>query len=286
MEEDWDNDIVDVLCAPDTEPEWVVKDLMVQGSFITLCGESGAGKSIVSYHIAMSIAAGLPVLGLLKAGEPKRVVYFDNENSGPDRTKYLKQVWLGLKATNKGKTPDLGLMQENFWVIPTGHKYALGNDDWTEKLAIVMEGLHPDAAFFDTAAACFNIEEENSNSEAAKVIREIKRQMAMVDPPASPWVIKHAKTRTEKGQIRTVRGAKIWKDQSDSLLFFIKASIGRPRKDGLVLTRMVPDKRRAWGLPRSLYITPSWTNPERSGLKLDGSYSADKAHKEAEKEDE
>ena len=116
-------------------------------------------------------------------------------------------------------------------------------------------------------------------------IKAVKRVMRETTPAASAIVLKHAKTRTEKGQVRTVRGAKIWKDQSDGMLFQVKGG-GRPRKDGLSLTRLIPDKIRAYGLQRSVYISPRWTDEARNGLVLEGSYKPSSEHRQREDRDE
>lgn len=283
MGDTFENPIVDILTAPDKPPNWLIPDLAIQGSFVTLVGESGAGKSYVTYTLAMAVAAGVPALsGVVPRGEPRRVLYFDDENSEQDRDKYLKRSFLGLRSGNHGKALDLGLLLENFWPVHA----ALGTDDWPDVVAGLIDQIRPHLIVIDTAPACFNIEDENSNAEAAKNIKEMKRLMRLIDPAITAWVLKHAKTRTEKGQVRTVRGAKVWKDMSDSLLFQIKASVGRPRKDSLSNTRLVPDKIRAYGLSRPIYITPVWTDERRSGLRLDGSYTPDKEHKAAEKDDE
>jgi hypothetical protein len=281
----FENPILEILTGEDAPPDWLVKDIITQGSFGCLVGESGAGKSYVSYMLAMAIAAGVPIFGgLIPAGPPKRVLYFDNENSEQDRNKYLRRLWLGLKKQN-GKEPDVGLLYKNFWPV----RAALGDENWVETCKQAIEQVKPHAMFFDTANACFNVDDENSNSEARKAIHAIKKLQEMTVPmigaAANATVLKHARTRTEKGQIRTVRGAKIWKDLSDWFLFQVKAP-GRKRRDGLSLTRLIPDKVRAYGLQRQIYITPDWTDAERTGFMLKGSYKPDIDHHKAEKEDE
>lgn len=272
---------MEILCGDEVPPVWLITDMLIQGGFFCLVGESGAGKSYVSYTMALAIAAGCKGLnGLVPRGEPKRVLYFDDENSQQDRDKYLRRAWIGLTKLN-GKEPDLGRLHTNFWPL----SFQLGTDDWAETVSKWVVDKRPHCIIFDTANACFNIDDENSNAEAGKAIKRIKSLMREVTPTATAIVLKHAKTRTEKGQVRTTRGAKIWKDQSDSMLFQVKAG-GRPRKDGLSLTRLIPDKIRAYGLQRPIYITPRWTDDARTGLVLEGSYSAGKEHRQDEENDE
>lgn len=276
-----ENSIVDILTAEEVEPDWLIPGMFLQGGFYSLVGESGAGKSYVSYTMALAIAAGVPALnGIVPKGKPLRVLYFDDENSVQDRDKYLRQSWLGLKVQH-GKEPDLGRLLENFWPL----SFQLGHDEWAETVTAWIERVRPHVLVFDTANACFNIVDENNNAEAGQAIKMVKRLMREITPTVSAIILKHAKTRTEKGQVRTVRGAKIWKDQSDGMLFQIKGG-GRPRKDGLSLTRLIPDKKRAYGLDRAVYITPRWTDQRRSGLVLEGSYTGSKDHRQHERNDE
>lgn len=276
-----DNPIVDILTGDEQPPEWLVRDIIAQGSFGCLCGESGAGKSYITYSIGLAVAAGCPALsGLVRPVEPRRVLYFDDENSQQDRDKYLRRAWLGLKTQNR-KEPDLSLLYQNFWPL----SFQLGHDAWPDTVAEWMAHVRPHLMVFDTANACLNVEDENNNAEAGQAIKRIKALMRLSDPACSAIILKHAKTRTEKGQVRTVRGAKIWKDQSDWFLFQVKAG-GRPRKDGLSLTRLIPDKVRAYGLQHPLYITPMWTDKERSGLVLEGSDRPSKEHTKDEMRDD
>lgn len=281
---EFSNPIVDILAAEEQPPDWLIPEMLIQGSMVCLVGESGAGKSFVSYTLGLAVASGVGALsGLVPVGEPRRVLYFDDENSRQDRDKYLRRSWLGLKATNKGKEPSLKLLNQNFWPV----RGELGTEDWEERALQWVERVIPHLIVFDTANACFGIEEENDNGKAARHIKKIKTLLRVNEDvvTATAIALKHAKTRTERGQIRTVRGAKIWKDQSDSMLFQVKAG-GRPRKDGLSLTRLVPDKIRAYGLQQPIYITPRWTDAEHTGLVLEGSYSAGKDHRQAEDAEE
>lgn len=276
------NPIVDILCSPDRPPDWLIPDLLTQGSLVCLVGESGAGKSYISYTLALAVASGVRALsGIVPAGEPRRVLYFDDENGRADRDKYLKRSWIGLAHSNGMQEPDLALLLDNFWPV----SFELGMDGWEDVAQGWVDFFKPHLIVVDTATPSFNIDDENNNAEAAKNIKRMRELMRSCDPVASAWILKHAKTRTEKGQIRTVRGAKVWKDMSDGMLFQVKAG-GRPRKDGLSLTRLVPDKIRAYGLQQPIYITPKWTDSKKSGLMLDGSYSAGKEHRSAEDEEE
>ncbi len=278
------SELIDILTGEEQEPEWLIPNLVAQGTMVIIGGEPGAGKSYLSYSLALAIAAGAKALsGLVPAGEPRRVLYFDDENSKQDRNKYLRRCVNGLGGLKTKRNPkglDLDLLYENFYAL----HFRLGGDDWVDRAAECVENVQPHALVFDTAASCFDIADENDNAQGADAIKGIRRLMQMPEKTASSVVIKHAKIRSEKGGRRTLRGAKVWQGAADSVLFQVRAP-GRPR-DGLNVTRLVPDKVRAYGLPQTLYITPEWTDDERSGLRLLGSYQADSEHRRAEADDE
>lgn len=280
-----DNPIVEILTAEEQEPDWLVPNLFTQGTLVVLGGEPGAGKSYVVYTIMLAIAAGHQALsGLVPERDPKRIIYFDEENSNQDRDKYLRRSFNGLGGLKSKRNPDgldLSAIQDNFWAV----HFHLGGDDWVDRAAEWVDFVKPHAMVFDTATPCFNIADENDNAEATQAMKGIRQLMRMTDVPSTAVVLKHAKIRTEKGGRRTLRGAKAWQSGADAILFQVKAP-GRPRRDGLSLTRLVPDKVRAYGLHETLYITPDWTDDKRTGLSLAGSYSPDREHLKAEQADE
>lgn len=276
----YENEIVDVLHAEEQDPEWLIPDLLLQGSMVCLAGEPGAGKSYVSYTMGLAVATGIAALdGIVPPGKPKTVIYFDQENSRQDRDKYLRRSWHGL--ARNGKLPDVGLLLKHFHPI----HFALGDDDWADVAAEYIELLCPQLVIFDTATPCFNIADENDNAEAVREIKKIRALMMLADPVAAAIVLRHAKIAIEKGGRRTMRGAKSWHNAADGIMYQVKGT-GRPRKDGLSLTRLEPDKTRAYGLSRIVYITPEWTDEERTGLVLHGSYHPDKEHKRLERLEE
>ncbi len=220
----------------------------------------------------------MPALsGLIPEGEPKRVIYFDEENSRGDRDKYLKRSFIGLIASNHGEAPGDADLDANFWPV----HFALGGADWQETAAKWIEHIQPHLIVVDTATPAFDVEDENDNAEATRAMKAVRQLMALCEPTATALVLRHAKMRTEKGGARTMRGAKAWKSGTDGSLFQIRCA-GRPRRDGLALTRLEPDKVRAYGLQQTIYITPRWTDSKRNGLALEGSYKASATHANAE----
>lgn len=273
------NPIVDILSGEEQPPEWLIPDLFLQGSLVCLAGEAGAGKSYISYMLALAMAGGLPMFGgLFPASEPKRVLYFDEENGRQERDKYLRRAYNGLLA--QGHEVDMLKLHDNFW---PAHFELQQSNEWQVNAEDLIRQMQPHCLIFDTATPAFQIEEENDNSEAQRVIKDIRTLMAITDPVTMALVLRHAKMSVKGGK-RTMRGAKAWHSAVDAVLFQVKAQ-GRPRKGGLNLTRLEPDKVRAYGLRDPIYITPEWTDKDQNGLSLTGSYSASGSHQDAEDEE-
>src|SRR5438132_10346206 len=76
-------------------PRWLIPGIIAEGAMIILAGDPGVGKSVLSYAMALSLASGQPFLGR-GGGAPKRVLYFDEENSEQDLRSYLHTLWLGM----------------------------------------------------------------------------------------------------------------------------------------------------------------------------------------------
>lgn len=273
----YENPIVDILCAEDVPPDYFIFDWFLQGTLVVLAGEPAVGKSYVSYTIALATASGRPALsGFVPEAEPRTVIYFDQENSTGDRNKYLTRSWRGL-VDSQGEPPDVGLLHQHF--IPV--HFRLGDANWEATAEQFILHFKPRLIVFDTAASAFDIENENDNAEASKTVRSLRRLMALTDPVASCLVLKHAKSHVEKGGERRIRGATMWKSLVDQTIFHVKSQ-GRPRKGGLHLTRLLHDKKRAYGLTETVYITPSYTDEDKKGLVLEGSKKASSEHRRAE----
>lgn len=275
------NDIVDMLTKSATAPIWTLPDCWLQGTVVTFAGAAGAGKSSIIYAMMMALASGLPVLGgVIPASDPKRILIFDEENAPQEREHYIRRSWAGLMQDGEG--PDLGLLIDNLWCL-TG---VLGGPDWADRARECIEIIQPHAVIYDTAGPCFNIQEENENSEATRIVQQLRKLNQLTDPVCTSVVLKHAKTRMGKGAGGPrMRGASAWEGAADQTQYVCKMS-GRPRADKLNLTRLEPGKKRAFSLQQPIYITPRYTDEDRTGLVLTGSYEMSRDHKRATLEDD
>jgi len=245
-----------LLDGDDTPPPWLVPDLLCQGTMVVMAGEAGAGKSLFSYTLAIALSSGSLFMG--RQLQAKRVLYFDEENSLPDRNQYLRWAWRGL---NRPEIPDANLRLEHFELAKAGL-------EWDRRIAALASEYSPDLIVIDTATPACHIVDENDNGEASEAIRRLRRAKNCAGAQASMLILKHARLDTESGTY-SVRGAKSWVGETDSTLLFTRAA-GRPRLDKLWNTNLQPQKVRAFGLRTKLFIQPHWTGEDPIlGIALD-----------------
>ncbi len=244
----------EILTSTIVEPRWVVQGMMARGTLVILAGEPGVGKSVLAYQLAFCVAAGLPFLD--RRVEPTRVLYFDEENSLPDFMQYCKWVWQGLGC------PDLRVLDE---MLRLDH-FTLGRD-WEASMLLAATSFRPGLIVVDTATPALHIKDENDNAEAAHRIQGLRRIQQAASNETAVLILKHEKIQDEAGHRRTVRGAKTWIGQADSVIYHVRLR-GRTRKDGLYRTCLEPDKSRAFGLASKIFVSPAWTDDSRKGLIL------------------
>lgn len=234
----------------DKAPPWLVPNFICQSHMVVLAGEPGAGKSLVSYTLALAKASGSEFLGTKL--DPAPVLYFDEENAVPDVKQYLRWSWRGL-----GK-PSVELLAtnlhiEHFSVSAAGSSRYL----YMRELAAKIK---PALIVIDTATPTCAIKDENSNGEASAAIQELRKVRAAAGATTTMFVLKHAKLESDHGEW-IVRGAKDWVGATDSTLMHTKVA-GHPREDGWHNTRIRAPKKRAFGLRGILKITPVLSGTE------------------------
>lgn len=243
----------DLLSGTASPVQWLVPEFLPQGTLVLLAGEPGTGKSFLAMTLGLAIAGHVPLLDY--APQQGAVLYCDQENSYPDTVQYLRWGWHGLGC------PPLEPLAKAFHLA----HFQLGHKHWATYLEQLLERHQPRLLVIDTATSSFNIQQENDNSEAARIVVTLRSLQSLVNPPPSIVILKHAKI-TKDGEGYTVRGAKDWLGTADGVLYLLRQR-GRPRLDGLNNTRLVPDKVRAFGLRKPIAICPSYT-PNHLGLAL------------------
>lgn len=244
------------LSGTPPEPSWVIPDFLAAGSVVCLAGDPGIGKSFLSYHIAMCLAAGVPFLGTPLAPHP--VVIFDEENSPQDSTAYLYRNWVGLDR------PNVAMLAQNLRI----EQFSLGgtSSQVYDGMSVIVAAHKPALIVIDTATPVCRIQDENSNGEASQAIRGLRNVRTTAGPQSSMLILKHARIDKDTGQ-RSIRGAKAWAGESDGIIYHMGYA-GRPKKDGLRPTHLEPAKTRAYGLQDTLHLIATWTDETHTGVCL------------------
>lgn len=246
-------DLLDLLTHEPGEPSWLVRGMLPRGTMVTLAGEPGVGKSSISYLLAYCTALGLPFLGFPTT--PCPVIYFDEENSHADFTKYNHRIWHGL---GQPPIPDLN---------DSLHLYHMTLvDRWQPRMLEAAKLHRPGLIIIDTATPALHIKDENDNAEASLAIQNLRAVQRAAANDCTVLILKHEKQRDQGQHRRTVRGAKVWLGAVDQTLYHAIPQGGRRRADGLRTTILEPDKMRAYGLEHAVKITVRWTGVDRKGL--------------------
>jgi len=243
-------DLSNILTGQDPDPAYLINDLYYKGAMLVVAGEPGVGKSFFQYYIAMALAGGLSVLGRHSDGGV--VLYFDEENSRPDLQQYLRWIWRGLQC------PDIDTLKTRLFI--EHFSLAKRAEKRFRYMAECATLLKPALIVVDTVTPCCAIADENDNAEASRAMRALRGVKEAAGPDTTMVLLKHAKFTHDPNERQSIRGAKTWIGEADSILFH-KAQAGKPRTDGLRNSRLISDKGRAFGLKagQEIHITPSWT---------------------------
>jgi len=95
------------LLAGELEPvEWIVDRLIPRHGVSIVGGDSGVGKSWIGYHLALSVAAGIPFLGHFPTRQCP-VLIFDAESGEGLIRRRIKKLFTGLAIDGHSLTDDL-----------------------------------------------------------------------------------------------------------------------------------------------------------------------------------
>ncbi len=86
-----DNPIAHIVLGKEEPPVWLIPDFILQGHFVCWAGDSNVGKSYTLYTMALALASGTSAFGgVVPAGEPKRILYYDEENNPQDAAEKIE----------------------------------------------------------------------------------------------------------------------------------------------------------------------------------------------------
>jgi hypothetical protein len=192
-----------LAALPPGEPlSHAVNGVLIKDDVNGVVGDGDAGKSSLLVALTGAIAAGAPALGALPAIAGS-VLYV----SGEDSATVIRNR---LEALAAGHRWDTGLLLGRFHVFDDG--VDLDDVRWQLHLIEAARDLHTVIAVFDPLGdLCGDGVEENSNTDAKRITRYLRRFMRLsgATPVLSMHVSKPAEGRERKHR---VRGASAWRN--------------------------------------------------------------------------
>ena len=213
------------------------------------------GKSYLAYGISLAVATGAEFLE--RRPQSRRILYFDEEHSRQEVWDYFHSNWAGLKA-------DISLLDSNFRF----EHLTLGNSPTppVELIEAAVKEYQPELIVIDTWTYALRIIDENSNSEGAAMIRDLRRIKGFAPPDASMLILHHTRqNKVGKRVFLDVFGAKALRRFSNTTIFHVIPPGARKRADGTRRTQLSFEKIRLWKAAHDLIIDPQ---PCGKGLKL------------------
>lgn len=252
-------DLAELLTGADTEPPWLVQDLLCQGDMIVLVGAPAAGKSLLAYTLAIATASGHDFLG--KPVARQRVLYLDVENAPVHRRRYLRWAWHGL-----GRPP---LDQLTRWLHVVDPHWYGQQLPWWQGVRAAANDCQPGLVIVDTATPACHIQDENDNGEASQAIHHLR---AALPDGATLLVLKHAR-KDDRGRW-ALRGAKTWMGEADAVLRLARTK-GKGRGARMHGTTLRGMKTRSAGLfDQAVRIVPRRALDDPEGWALDATWPA------------
>jgi hypothetical protein len=223
----------EVIFGDREEPIEYIVDGFFESGVGVLAGAPGGGKTNAMVPFSL-IAAGLLEAPGLRAELRRKVVYISEHPSQVGR------ILKSIKKANPGI--DKAELRDWFKVFPSARRSL---SEVAKILEVVKaEYSYTDACgylvrplvIFDTASACFNLENENDNSQVAEVIATLKAaNIPILVVAHTPKALK----RADLDQL-TVRGGGAWEGDAHQVFFlFEDEAIGR-RVIGISKVRFLP----------------------------------------------
>lgn len=189
-------------------PKWLVKDILPEGGFIGLYGDSYAGKSYLAIDMAMSVASGHPWHGHVV--EPGFVIYIAAEGGHGIRKR--AQAWCKLNGINPN-VPQIGWMLQSVPIHPS-----------SEEMDIMLSRLEdeiparPVLVVIDTLARCFPIAgNENQQEDMGQFVAGVDRLRTEYD--AAVIAVHHTRVDNDRE-----RGSTAFRGAADTMILVRKSN--------------------------------------------------------------
>jgi len=157
------------------EADQIIHELE-RSEFGLLNAVTNVGKSTLIRNLILSLACGRPFANIVPWRKPRRVVLLDFES----RLRRLRRdTDLMLRAFSD---EERALVDENLYLVCdrliNDEPLSLSNEEHLSRLTRDIRAWRADLVIVDTITAAFNVKDENSNSEVAKVILKPLIRMA------------------------------------------------------------------------------------------------------------
>lgn len=153
-------------------PEYLIDGMLQRRFCYSMTAQTGVGKTAIAMLLSSHVEAGRALDGLDVAKGP--VLYFAGENPTD-----IQMRWLGL--TKETKTdPETANVHFVPGVVP------LSKVATRIAAEVTAKGLRPALVVVDTAAAYFEGDDENSNTQA---VEHARRMRALTELPGGPCVL-------------------------------------------------------------------------------------------------
>jgi len=237
-------------------PKMLVKGIAPFRGILFIGGQSGAGKTFIGCHLGNSLGSGEPFFGhAVKERVGFAIVSKEGtENIGNRLTADAQARGLDIKRLPiawRGDLPEIKTAED----VDRVAKELL---DLGDKIKTRF-GVRCGASAFDTIAANFYMEDENSNAEIAKVIAKLREFEAKTQGLVIP--VHHYGKQDTAG----LRGGSLWRGGADVILSVLA---DRDDRTGKVSGRELALAKARDGLEGP--IAPFTLKPHELGIDEDG----------------
>jgi hypothetical protein len=192
-------DLYACLSVQDEPIPWAVEGWLARGGAALLGGEPKLGKTTTAQHLAVSLASGLPWLGLVQIrGGPYRVLYLDEENGDRLAARRMRH----LAGSMGVELPELPLR------YLTRNRLNLDRADRLRALMDDVADFRPDFVVFDSLVR-FHGRDENDNRAMADFFGRVVSRLAAdgIGSILLHHLAKPGKDRAAGDLIHRLRGA-------------------------------------------------------------------------------
>ncbi len=151
------------VTLPDTEGDWLIQDLWVNGALGFLAGEPKVMKSLLALNIGYAVAEGRPFVGKTVLNPGPVLLYQEEDNDNLIRQR--------LRHVNSGHGSD------RLWIFTpgtSGQHLRLDSDDALGTLDDTIRVLQPRLVILDPLANMHSLEDENQAGPINKILERLR----------------------------------------------------------------------------------------------------------------